>query len=332
MSKDFDSTLSDALDLAASAARTAGPAAARARGRRRTVHRRIAMSTASLVVVALGATAAVEAASGGGGRPQLTSGSPRASASASASSTAGPTQSVVTSPSPTAPASSSAAATSSSPADSSAPAASGGSSAADPEKVVAGAWLSAGQMPFAGTFDWTAQTADGQSVPLGNALTPTVFYLPSNTSMQALTICADPTQLLQRTIGAQHTDYSAPVSTGNNQASQFVFFFSDDAAAQQTYKWLQTQYTSSCLLDGTGAQVTKTATDGTTGMTWLTLPGTSNQPDLPKYEREYFVLRGSTIAYVSVLSYSKTLSSSYDDASQLATIASHLCVYGGSCG
>jgi hypothetical protein len=46
--------------------------------------------------------------------------------------------------------------------------------------------------------------------------------------------------------------------------------------------------------------------------------------------REYFVLRGSTIGYVSMSSASN-LPATYDDSAQLSAIASHLCVYGGPC-
>jgi hypothetical protein len=331
VSKDFDTTLSDALDLAANAVQTAGPAAARARGRKRTVRRRIALSTASLVIVAVGASAAFEASSRGGGAPQLTGGSPHATVSPSASPSAGPTQSVVTAPSTTGTTTPTGGATGSSPAGSSAPT-SHQSSTPDPHKVLAAAWLAGVQMPFDGTFKWVATTATAQGAPIGEQLTPDVFYVANNNSLQTLTICADPTQLLGRTNGAQHTEYTAPNSAGNNQASQFVFFFSSDTDAQQTYQWLQTQYTSSCLTSGSGVSVTKTASEGATGSVWLTTSSSSGSGgDVPKYAREYFVLRGSTIAYVSVLSYTNALPTSYDDASQLSTIAAHMCAYGGAC-
>lgn len=332
MSKDFDTTLSDALDLAAEAARTGGPAAARARGRKRTVRRRVALSTASLVIVAVGASAAFEAASRGGDAPQLTGGSPRPSVSASGSPSAGPTQSGVTAPSTTGTTTPTGGTTASSPAGSSAPA-SHQPTTPDPRKVLAAAWLTGVQMPFAGTFKWQATTATSQGAPLGEQLTPDVFYVANDTSVQTLTMCADPTQLLARTTGAQHTDYTAPNNAGNNQASQFVFFFNSDAQAQSTYQWLQTQYTSSCLTSGSGVSVTKTASEGATGSAWLTTSTSSGSGgDVPKYAREYFVLRGSTIAYVSVLSYTNALPTSYDDASQLSTIAARMCAYGGTCG
>ena len=63
MSKDFDTTFSDAIDLAAGAAQTAGASAARTRGRTRTMRKRIAISTMSFVLVAAGTTAAFSATS-----------------------------------------------------------------------------------------------------------------------------------------------------------------------------------------------------------------------------------------------------------------------------
>ena len=207
-----------------------------------------------------------------------------------------------------------------------------GSAAADPQKVVDAAWLTADQMPFAADFHWkTMQAVPQSSSPIGQQLTSTVFYVANNASLQSLTMCADPGKLLARTTGAQHTDFTATTGTGRNQASQYTFFFADAASARQTYTWLQSQYSSSCLLNGSGAQVTRVGTHGTTEATWLTLKGSSTLDDLPAYSREYFVLRGSTIAFVSVTSYTSSLPTSYDDAAQLSAIASRLCVYGGSC-
>jgi hypothetical protein len=325
VSKDFDTTLSDALDLAARAARTAGPEAARIRGRKRTMHQRIALSTAAFVLVAVGASTAFAVASSNGGHtPHLTGGSPRVTTSASPSS--GPTTG------PTASTTASASQASSNPTTSGSGSGSSPASSqptvADPHQAVAAAWLSPAEMPFAGTFSWKATQATAQTSPIGQQLTPTVFYVAKDTSFQALTVCADPAKLLPRTIGAQHTEYTA---TSGTVASQFIFFFADNASAQQTYTWLQSQYSSSCLVSGTGVQITKTGGDGATSAAWLTVkPGKTGPVDLSPYNREYFVLRGSTIAYVDIQS-TATLPTTYDDAAQISTIASHLCVYGGSC-
>jgi hypothetical protein len=53
--------------------------------------------------------------------------------------------------------------------------------------------------------------------------------------------------------------------------------------------------------------------------------------DLQPYNREYFVLRGSTIASVGISSATSSVGSPHDDAAELSAIAKHLCVYGGSC-
>ena len=324
MSKDFDTTFSDAIDLAAAAARTPGAAAARSRGRERTVRKRIAISAMSFVLVAAGATAAFSAVSpNGGGTAHVVGTGPSSSASPSPSPslTTGPTTSE--SPSPTATLTHPGTPTTT-------PPASNPGTTANPHQAVGAAWLAPGQMPFATTFQWTAQRADPQGAsPIGQQLTPTVFYVANDTPFQTLTTCADPTSLLGRTTGAQHTDYSEPGGTGQNQASQFIFFFTDAASAQQTFTWIQSQYGSSCLA-GSGVTITKTAGNGTTSATWLTVKGSSSSPDLPDYSREFFVLRGSTIAFVSIIS-STSLPTSYDDTAELSAIAAHLCVYGGSC-
>jgi hypothetical protein len=273
------------------------------------------------------------ASSNGDGNPHLTSASPLLSGSPSAgpSTAPAPTHTVSSVPVTSSTAASSPA-TSSTATDTGTSTGTGtpGSSraVADPHQLVTAAWLAPGQLPFASTYKWTASSSASSG---GQALSSTVAYIPNTANYQALTICADPTQLLSRTEGAQLTNFAPTVTGGNNQASQFIFFFSSASAAQQTYTWLQSQYTSSCLINGSGAQITRTGSDGTTGVAWLTLKGTSSLPDLADYTREYFVLRGSTIAYVSMTSYTSTPPTSYDDAAQLATIAAHLCVYGGPC-
>jgi hypothetical protein len=333
VSKDFDRTLSDALDLTAQAAQTAGPTAARIRGRKRTLHQRIALSTVSLVIAAVGATAAFTAASSNGGgtsHPTVQTStpviaSPTPTIGPSASSPAGPTASPSTG-------ASNGQSTNSSPTMSTPPTsgspASNQSTNADPQKAVAAAWLTPGQMPFASSFTWTAQQSTSQGGPIGQQLTPTIFYVPKDTSFQAITVCGDPSALLARTTGAQHTNYSTTAS--GTAGSQFIFFFADATSAQQTFAWLQGQYSSSCVQSGSSEQVTKTGGDGVTSAAWLTTKGATGPVDMSPYNREYFVLRGSTIAYVSINS-TATLPTTYDDAAQLSAIASHLCVYGGPC-
>ena len=185
-------------------------------------------------------------------------------------------------------------------------------------------------MPFTGTFNWKAQAA----TPINQQLAPTVSYIPNNSNYQALTACADPAKLLPRTTGGQLTEYRATTGTSTTSgtvARQFIFFFSDDASAQQTFTWLQSQYSSACLVSGPTVRVTNTGGDGTTSAAWLTVKTSKSGPvDLSPYNREYFVLRGSTIAYVEVEA-TATLPTTYDDAAQISAIASHLCVYGGFC-
>lgn len=328
MSKDFDASLSDALDSVARAARSAGPEAAQIRGRKRTMRKRIALSTVSLVLVAAGATTAFKVADTSHDiTPTMThSASPNVTVSVSPTTAA-------TNGTPTTGATGTS--TSGSPASGSTSATPSGSTATsssrigDPHKVVTSAWLTASQMPFAGTFVWNSIPASSDSV---QPLTSTIGYVPNDTSYQALTMCADPAQLLSRTTGAQIQGFeTTPTSAGSHGADQYIFFFTNAKSAQQTYSWLQNQYSSSCLgIPSTGAQITQVASDGTSGMAWLSRKASSGLPDMPIYQREYFVQRGNTIAYVSFTS-PQDLPTAYDDSSQLATIAAHMCIYGGAC-
>ena len=301
MSKDFDATLSDALNLVADAAQTPGPAAARTRGRKRTMHQRIAISTASLALVAVGATVAFKAVPSHSDTTPVASTSTNFTVKASDSAGTGSQ-----------------------------------TASANPHKVVPGAWLAANQLPFADTFHWQVQQAGSQGSPIGQQLTPSVFYVANNTSLQSLTMCSDPSWLLPRTTGAQHSEYLATTGTGNNQASQYLFFFANRESAQLTFNTVIKQYGPACVQYDGGVQPALMTSNinqaPPSEMVWLTVKGKSTAPDLPDYTREYFVLRGNVIAYVAVTSYTDTtLPTAYDDTAQVSTIASHLCVYGGAC-
>ena len=330
MSEDFDDALTNALDQVARNASPRGSDAAKIRGRKRAVRQKIALSAVSLAVVAISATTAFTLTAEHNGAPQLTGATPHKTAtvtasgspSAGASTAQTQTQTTASSPSSTTPSDTGSASTGTS---------TSGSVSANPHQVQSAAWLSASDMPFASTQGWSIQSSKTDSV---QQLTPTVGYIPSNTGFQALTTCGDPAAFMRQTIGGQVESFdSTPASNGNNQAVQYVFFFSSPAAAQQAYSWLQTQYTSAGCggLVSSGAQLTEVGTDGSTGMAWLSEKGTSGWVDLPLYDREYFVVRGDTLAYVSVVSYPHLLPKTYDDAGELSTIAGHLCVYGGSC-
>jgi hypothetical protein len=293
------------------------------------MRQKIALSAVSLVLVAVGATTAFTLTSQHNGAPQLTTATPRVTTSASENGS--PSASPSTAPTQTRTQTTASSPASSSPSDTGSTNTSTSQSiSADPHQVETAAWLSASEMPFASTMAWKSVSSSTISE---QQLTTTVGYVANTTSYQALTVCGDPSKFLPQTVGAQVAAFdSTPASTGNNQATQYVFFFSNAAAAQQGYNWLRTQYTSNCSgITSTGAQVTQVGSEGSTGMAWLTQKASSGLPDLPMYEREYFVLRGDTIAYVSVISYPHTLAKSYDDAGVLSTIAGHLCVYGGSC-
>jgi hypothetical protein len=303
VSTDFDATLSEALTLAADAVQIPDPSAARTRGRKRTMHQRIAISTTSLALAAVAATVAFQAVPSHSNTVSVASAG--TNFTVNASNSAGTASK---------------------------------SGVADPRTVVAGAWLAANQMPFADTFQWKVRQADSQGSPIGQPLTPSVFYVANDTSLQSLTMCSDPSWLLPRTTGAQHSEYLATTGTGNNQASQYQFFFATDEDAQLIFNNVAKQYGPTCAQHDGGAAPTLMAGNLHTTqppineMVWLTVKGKSTSPDLPDYTREYFVLRGNVISYVAVTSYTDTSRpTKYDDDAQLSTIASHLCAYKGAC-
>ena len=86
MSGDFDGTLAGVINHAAGAAQPQGPAAARAKGRKRTMRKRIILSSASFVLVAGGAIGAAFAVGGDRGAPTVTASGPHPAPTARLSS------------------------------------------------------------------------------------------------------------------------------------------------------------------------------------------------------------------------------------------------------
>lgn len=88
MPKDFNTTLVDAINLAAGAAQTAGASDARTRGRKRNMRKRTALVAMSLVLVTAGTTVAIEASSSGNGSTSQTTDASTPSATGSPSASA----------------------------------------------------------------------------------------------------------------------------------------------------------------------------------------------------------------------------------------------------
>jgi hypothetical protein len=163
VAKDFDATLSDAIDLAAGAAQGPGAAAARIRGRKRTTRKRVALATMSFVLLAAGSTAAFKFSSSHGAAPQLPAG------------TFGSTPGTAVSTTPTTAASSAPAAVSKStgtstdiatgtPTGAPATSTSGAptTSASSPVSATAPSttWLTPKQVPFHDLMNWSAGTPE----------------------------------------------------------------------------------------------------------------------------------------------------------------------------
>jgi hypothetical protein len=168
MSERFDDLLSGVVDSAGRAAREPGADAARKRGRQRRNRQRVAASTLSVALLGVAGGVAAVNVHGSNGVPTapvtgthsvvpVTSGPYSASPSATSSSAPTSTPTATTgsgSSTATARVSSSAASHASS------------SVSVDPDQYVAGAWLSAGQMPLyaANVTMWQSTTAAGTRV------------------------------------------------------------------------------------------------------------------------------------------------------------------------
>jgi hypothetical protein len=313
VSKDFDATLSDVIALAAGAAQTEGAHAARVRGRTRTMRKRIAISSMSVALVAVGAGAAVSAVGASPAHKQAAA-TPSVSFSTPANGgTATPSPSAgQAAPSPSA--STGTAATTSV----SAPPSSSAATPADPHVVVQAAWLTPQQMPLWNDYHWKQMHLSGSYL-----LSSTVAYIPDTTTLQVITACGDPGQLLHATIGAQSVSDEKTVGSDNAQSNQYIFFYSSADAAKQAFTSIQDQYGPSCL---PGSHITKTAGDGVTSQSWEIVKASSGAVDQPAAERDYFVLEGSTIAFVGTLNYNGPLPAT-NDAATLSVIASDMSVY-----
>jgi hypothetical protein len=158
--KDFDATLSAAVDVAAAAAHTPGAQAARAKGRKRTMRKRIVLSTASFVIIAIGTSAAFRAASSSGtGRPTPdNTGRPTTSTSPTDPATAPTTAPTTTAGTPSTPGTASAPGTTSGTSGSATnPTGSQNSTApGSPPGPATPSWLTPAQVPFSSLMNWTS--------------------------------------------------------------------------------------------------------------------------------------------------------------------------------
>lgn len=165
MAKDFDATLSQAIDLAAGAAQGPGATAARIRGGRRTRRKRVALSATSFMLVAAVSTAAFALSSSNRGAtpqpPAATTSTPPTTAPTSTpatvpSSTDEPaTNTPPTSTSGTSGASITSGTSTSTSSASSAPPTSSGTSASAPPAVITTTSLSPDQVPFYSLANWS---------------------------------------------------------------------------------------------------------------------------------------------------------------------------------
>jgi hypothetical protein len=161
VAKDFDATLSEAIDLAAGAAQGPGATAARIRGGRRTRRKRVALSATSFMLVAAVSTAAFALSSSNRGAtpqpPAATTSTPPTTAPTSTPATvpSSPdepaTNTPPTSTSGTSGTSTGTSSTSSAPTNTS-------STSPDSPTAPSPTWLTPGQVPFDNLMKWSTAT------------------------------------------------------------------------------------------------------------------------------------------------------------------------------
>jgi hypothetical protein len=255
VSKDFDTTLSDAIDLAAAAAQTTGAAAARIRGRKRAVRKRIAVTTTSFVLAAVCATVAFKASSANdSGTPTApSSASPSASVSATTSASAAPsahpstTPSAQTGPTATTPSGTAPQAT-----------------APNPGRYVAGAWLSPAQLPFARAGYTTWYHTGGIGTLLGgSAYGQTVQQYKANESCSGIAggsalgdgLSEALTGVQVQVFQSTDTGKVWPDGTIPAYASQYALFYPNATAATAAMNALSADY-AACKTQVTGPDPT----------------------------------------------------------------------------
>jgi hypothetical protein len=261
VSKDFDTTLSDAIDLAAGAAQTPGASAARIRGRKRTVRKRIAVTTTSFALVAVCATVGFKASSS-----SYDNGTPKTPSSASISPSAPAPVSATTSPSatpsthPSATSSPSASSPSAGPTGTTPTGTTPPVTVPDPGRYVAGAWLSPAQLPFAraGYTTWDHESGTGTLLG-GSAYGQTAQQYTASSSCSSIapgSALAD--GLGQGLTGAQVQVFQSsnsgkiwPNGTIPAYASQYALFYPNAAAATAAMNALSADY-ASCKTQVTG--------------------------------------------------------------------------------
>jgi hypothetical protein len=342
VSKDFDTTLSDAIDLAAGAAQTAGAPAARIRGRKRAVRKRIAVTTTSFALVAVCATVAFKAsASNGSGTPTApSSGSTSPSISVSATTSASATPSLHPS------------ATRSSPASPTAGAPSGTAPQAmvpDPGRYVTGAWLSPAQLPFARAGYTTWDHADVIGTLLGgSAYGQTVEQYKANNSCSSIaTASALSDGLSEALTGAQVQVFQSsnfgkiwPDGTIPAYASQYALFYPNATGAAAAMNGLSADY-AACKTQVTGpdpstggnlAGSVQQTVNGGSAQCWTLLTA---QPDSTvangTADHTCFVRAGAMIAAVTVsinqVSSLSTVSFTSSDSTVVAELEHDLAAY-----
>jgi hypothetical protein len=192
------------------------------------------------------------------------------------------------------------------------------------------AWLSASEIPFNSSHNWSVFTIGPTgSRPIGTPEGNGIYYVSPDTTFQAITSCGDPSLMLSKSLGAWQRLFEPTVGVLQDQAGQWISSYPSAAAAQGAWQRLQAAYAGCRAQDG-NLQITCTKTaQSQNRMAWFTINNGGAAPDLARYTHEYFAVAGNEIVYVFVRGQGSALATTPDDAQVLATIAQHLAEPGG---
>ena len=187
----------------------------------------------------------------------------------------------------------------------------------------ASAWLSASEIPFGTTYNWSLFTGNGISEPIGAPAGNGVYYVSPDTVFQAITSCGSPSLILSTPLGARQREFKPTSGDQLDLAGQWISSYPDATAAQAAWQRLQAAYTG-CLAQLGNPQITLTETARAQyGMAWF-LSTNGAVVDLAPYIHEYFVLHANEIAYVYVEGGDSALTTTPNDSQVVAIIAQHL--------
>ena len=188
----------------------------------------------------------------------------------------------------------------------------------------ASAWLAASEIPFAATYNWSLDTGNANSAPIGAAEGNGVFYVSPDTIFQGITSCGSPSLVLAAPLGARQRMFWPASGALRDQAGQWISSYPDATAAHAAWHRLQAAY-AACPTKWGDLPITLRQTARTPdAMAWYHTTNGKRLGDMAPYAHEYFALHATHIAYLYVEGTGPALATTPNDAQILAAITRHL--------